>query len=316
MFVATVLLAAAAVAVPPTQLLPGIPDNAQVVVAVDASVLRAHPLVGDWLMKHQARWSGADNDGRQFLTEAGLDPVRDVDCTVVALVPEHHGLALIAGRFDKASLEAALVKRGATGLTVAGKQLLRIPSRHNGADVLVYVNGGIVTVGDESAVTASLTGSRPGAPAIVQQAVATGALKPANPFWVVANVPDEMRRKVTTEAEQHASDDSMMHEVMLAGGAVRSVIVQGSLDDALHLAAVATADTADNAELLRDAAKGALAAVRLHFQDSAPDLVNVVRAIKVGVDGTRVEVAGAVPVALLERLLAQHGEDTGSRPTI
>jgi hypothetical protein len=77
---------------------------------------------------------------------------------------------------------------------------------------------------------------------------------------------------------------------------------------------VAVADTAENAELLRDAVKGAIAAARLHAQGTSPELVNVLRNIEVSVSGTDLSASGAVPVSLLEKLVAEHGHHCQPSP--
>jgi hypothetical protein len=81
---------------------------------------------------------------------------------------------------------------------------------------------------------------------------------------------------------------------------------------------VAVADTAENAELLRDAAKGVLAAVRLQSQDRTPELVSVLREVQVRATGTQVTLSSVIPVALLEKLIAtrkvSHQSDTSSHP--
>ncbi|MCU0291078.1 MAG: hypothetical protein MUF10_03685, partial [Thermoanaerobaculaceae bacterium] len=122
------LVAAPLLAAPPTvnDLLRYVPADAQVVMAVDAAALRAHPLIQAWILDHQAGWTGVDSDLQRFLSDAGLDPLHDVDLMVVTATTtagDDHALALFAGRYDPASLGAAVVARGGRTETVNGVPL-------------------------------------------------------------------------------------------------------------------------------------------------------------------------------------------------
>ena len=310
----TALAAPAALAGPPTaaELLRLVPDGAQAVVAVDSAALRAHPLVQTWLLRQHA-WTATDSDVERFLRDAGLDPVRDVDVIVVATVgagDKTAGVALFAGRYDPASLAAALVKRGARALAIAGTAGYQLPD--SGCDggralVLAQPSADLVVVGDQATV-AQVLGRPHAIPALVAGEIAAGRLDTRAPFWMVANVPAKARQhasEVSGRVQGEASD--AVRGVVLASGTVQRVMAQAHLDDVLRLSGAALADTPENAELLRDALKGALAVARLHAQDAAPDLVDVLRGVELDVDGTAVIGRGAISVALLEKLAAEHG---------
>ena len=103
--------------------------------------------------------------------------------------------------------------------------------------------------------------------------------------------------------------------MLRASSVISRVTLQASLGDELAVSGAAVADTAENAELLRDAVKGAIAAVRLEAQNRAPELVGVLRDVKVSVDGAVVRGAGSVPVALVEKLVRDaKGHCTTSNP--
>jgi hypothetical protein len=65
---------------------------------------------------------------------------------------------------------------------------------------------------------------------------------------------------------------------------------------------VATTDTAENAELVRDAVKGALAAARLKLGETEPELVEVLRDTQVQVKDTEVSGKMVIPLPLIEKL--------------
>jgi hypothetical protein len=146
----------------------------------------------------------------------------------------------------------------------------------------------------------------------VGTAVAAGQIDLRAPFWLVALVPDEMRQgagKAATEVQGEHADT--VRSVLAAGGTVQRVAMQARLDRELTLTGVATTDTAENAELVRDAVKGALAAARLKLGDQEPELVEVLRDCKVQVRDSEVSGQIAIPLPLIERLASttshQHG---------
>ena len=257
-------------AAPPTvsEMLKLVPDGAQIVVAVDSAALRSHPKVQAWLLE-QHSWTGADHEMRQFLADAGLDPVRDVDGIVVALLGqarETKGLVFFAGRYDPAALGAALVKQGATALTLGTVAAYRLPeSGHHGhgSAFLAIPSGNLVIAGDEAGVTAALAPPHAVIPLVANE-IAAGHIDTRAPFWMVATVPPQVRAKVH-EAGRHVEGETTepISGIVLASGAVERVSMQASVDEFLRLSGVAVADTNENAQLLRDAAKGALAAARL-----------------------------------------------------
>lgn len=302
-----------AAAAPPTigEMLHSVPAGAQAVIAVDSAALRTHPKVQEWLLRHQS-WTGADQDLRQFLSDAGLDPVRDVDAMVVAVLRdggETGAVALFSGRYDPASLAVALVKQGAQPFTLGAHRAYRLPSSGHHSDetaVLVQPSPELVIVGEGSAVQAAIAPPHAVIP-LIESEIAAGHIDPRAPFWVVAVVPAEAREKAGEVSEHvHGEGSESVRSVVFASGAVQRVAGQAFLDESLRFSGVAVADTSENAELLRDAVKGAIAAARLHAQGQAPELVNVLREIVVRVAGTDLSVSGAVPLALLEKLAAEH----------
>ncbi len=318
LLVATLLVglaAPAALAAPPTaaELLRLVPATASAVVAIDSAALRAHPAVHDWLVR-QHPLTGTDGDARRFLEDAGLDPLRDVNVIVVAAVPEADhttGIALFAGRYDTGALGAALVKRGGQAFALAGAPAYRLPSEHeSGRPVVVALpSPGLVVVGDEATVALALAPPHAVAPLAADE-IAAGRLDVRNPFWMVATVPAQAHQRAGAAAERaHGNGAEALRGFAFASGTVRRVVAQATLDDTLRFSATAVADTRENAELLRDTVKGALAAARLHFQDSAPELVDVLRAVDVRLAGPAVTARGAIPVALLEKLATEHGCD-------
>ncbi|HNX51680.1 MAG TPA: hypothetical protein PKL08_16035, partial [Thermoanaerobaculaceae bacterium] len=221
--IALTLLASPALAAPPTtsDLLRYVPADAKVVMAVDAAVLRAHPLIQAWILDHEAGWTGIDSDLHRFLRDAGLDPLRDVDLMVIATTAresDSHALALLGGRFDPTSLGAAIVARGGHAETVGGVPFYLAKEDGEPGVALALLSAELLMAGDEAGVRTALTARVTGR-TLVGTAVAAGQIDLRAPFWLVALVPDELRQgagKISTEVKGEHAD--MIRSVLAAGG--------------------------------------------------------------------------------------------------
>lgn len=315
LFVFALLLAAAAVAAPPTvaDLLGKVPAAAKVVVAVDAAALREHPLVQQWLAERHAAWSGLDDETDSFLRDSGLVPERDVEAMVAAVTPTDDRASFVvffAGRFDPAALGAALTAREAQAIQLSGGAGYLLPSEGDGARTVALLAPDLIVLGDEASVR-GLTIFPAGSPLVAEE-VAARRIDPAAHFFFVADLPP----RAAAAGDAGTTGDPSLQQVVEASGAVRRVGLQATLGDALTLKGFATADSAENAELLRDAVKGAIAAMRLHAQETAPELVDVLRGVDVRLDGNHVSGAVAVPVAVIEKVLREHAAGHQTAPTV
>jgi hypothetical protein len=314
-FLLAVTLAAAAAAAPPTvaELLGRVPAEAKVVVAIDAAALHEHPLVHEWLAERHAAWSGLDDETESFLRDAGLVPERDVVAMVAAVTPTDGRPSYIvyfAGRFDPAALGAALTARGAQAATFPGGASYLLPAEGSDGRTVAVLASELIILGDEASVR-GLQIFATGSPLVAEE-VAARRIDPTAHFFFVAELPP--RQAVATGGDTAAEDS--LQQVVEASGTVRRVSLQATLGDALALKGFATADTAENAELLRDAVKGAIAAMRLHAQEKAPELVEVLRGVDVRLDDVRVSGAVAVPVAVIEKVLREHVAEHAHAPAI
>lgn len=308
-FVLQILVISTVLAGTPTaELLRWVPATAQVVMGIDCAALRGHPLIQDWLIEHQASWSGADNDMNRLLSESGLDPLHDVDQVVVGVVPGRprgQGLAVFAGHFDPAALSAAMQKRGGTATMIGTTAGFAFSSHPDFVVLVAFVSSTIVIAGDEATVRSALTTAAARSNLARREADA-GRIDLAADFWLVAVVPDEMRRHAAATAGDPANGNSDVRGLVLASGAIQRVTMQASLGAVLTLRGVALTDTADNAELVRDAAKGAIAAMRLQLSQTSKELVEVLREVDVRQRGAAVTVDAEVPIRVLETLIRER----------
>jgi hypothetical protein len=320
------LAAGTAWAAPPTvpELLRLVPTDARAVVAVDAAVLRTAPLVEQWLLAHQAAWSRVDDDAARFLSEAGVDPARDVDYMMFALTGDQaaqHPLALLAGRYDSATLVAALQARGAVQVKVGTVTAYRVGHTGN-ADAqhaaLIRVTPQLVMVGDRDTLLAAQDRAS-GPVRVVAAEKAAGHLDVSAPFWMAVAIPEDAAAGPHSTASGAESPGAQaMVAVAAASAAVRRVAAWATLGQELRLHAFATTASEENAGLLRDTVRGALAAMRLAVQEREPRVVDVLRGVKVDTEGAAVAVTAELPVDLLQQLAGEahhhHAKVTEAAP--
>lgn len=290
-----------------TDLVARVPAGSEMVLAMNASSLRGHPLVQTWLSRHEREWTGLETESTEFLRDSGLDPLKDIDAFVLAVVARDQDprwLVLVSGRFDPASLEAALIKRGAEPATLADQSVLRLHDHPHRGQALVKLGPEVLIAGDETTLAAALATSPTGS-ALVRQEVAAGHLDLGADFWVVLDVPEAVRRHVAEAAAEHPTSDSQLRNVVVTSASVRRVTGEAFLSDSLHLRGRAMADGVENAGLLRDALKGAVAAMRLGTQSEHPELVDVLRGVDIRTDGNDVTADASIPLAVIERITSE-----------
>ncbi|MEP0774527.1 MAG: hypothetical protein HRF46_09215 [Acidobacteriota bacterium] len=310
------LLLAATAAVPaaptPADLARLTPPDAQVVMGIHVAALRSHPAVQAWLANHQAPWTGRGSEAEALLEELGLDPLRDVDASVLAAVDrpgeEDSWVLLLGGSFNPTAMSAALTRRGATLVPGMSYPLLRTSEETDDAPLMAFFDH-LVVVGDERSVLAAASGATMGA-GVVRVERAAGRLDPTATSWLVVDIPPALRQnpQVIDGAPE------AMRGLLSASRAVERMIMHARLGEALELSGWARADAPENAELLHDAAKGMVAALRLSAQGHYPELLEVLRQVRITQSEREVTGTAAIPLALIEQL-AEAAAQSARRPT-
>ena len=307
-----VLAAATAWAAPPTvqELVQRVPQAASSVVAVDAAAVRSVPVIQQWLLDHQSEWSSVDDEATRFLRDAGIDPATDIDTVVFAVLNDgtgesgKHPLALFGGSYDASSLTAAVVKRGAVTEQLAGVTVYRVDPKEDAAHApLMWITDDLVMLGDREALTASF-GRGAGPVTLVDEEITAGHLDPEASFWMVADLPERGSGDLP-DVGSDGPEGQAAQAVLAASSVVRRVAGWGNLGDDVELHGFATATSEEDAGLLRDTLRGALAMARMTAQDKDPRLVDVLRGVTVDADGAVVTVEADVPMELLQRLAAR-----------
>ena len=261
-----------------------------------------------------------DGDAARFLADAHLKPTEDLDTIVFAALPARDGahgsgVAILEGRFDAASVEAALVARGAVKRSVAGGALLILPENdahpHGGEPgALAFLDRHLAVAGPQPAVESVLARAASGARSDFRTGAGLGRQLHRVPTdatgWVLVDLSRQAARVKAHEAEAHAhaeAGEEGARQLMQVSSLVKQVpllAMSATLrPDAMTLTAFGQCDDAETRGDLEDSLRGLLAAWRLSVQDAKPDLLPVIRSFKVtqGKDG--VSLSGKVPGAAL-----------------
>src|SRR6476659_2437074 len=133
--VAAALTLAATAAMAKTDAMSLIPSDAVTVGVVRINQIRTSSIAASLL--ENTDHISANGDAAEFLTDAGLDPAKDVDLLVVATSPrtnlgrEADVVVIADGRFNVERLTKALVTRGATRKTGANGTYFLLPDSEN-----------------------------------------------------------------------------------------------------------------------------------------------------------------------------------------
>jgi hypothetical protein len=282
-----------------------VPADAATVGLVRPAELRTSPLSGRFFS--EADRMTVSGDGATFLLKAGLDPMRDVDTIVFAAAPEgtSRGRAVLIaeGRFDPAKIGAALVEQGAVRVESPNGIYFRMEADDEGDAAVAIVDRGLAVVGTEASVVAALEANRSGGTMFAARGALApqfASIDPAASAWVLIDVARASRihnaRVPAQESKGAATIDLALANV--------SYITIWSADTGseLRFGGSASSSDAETRQLLEDTLRGVLAAWRLSAQGKVPELVPLLRKVKVENDGQKVKVSGALPGEMLRKL--------------
>lgn len=327
---ALTLVASAALAGGPSDdALSLVPADAASVGLIRVADLRGNPMFAKVFAETDR--ITVDGDAARFLAETRLDPKADIDLVVVAGSPKSatggdgNGLVLMEGRFEAERLATALQARGARPATSPAGTYYLLPKNTKDGVASVETEGAVAfpsrhlaVAGSEAAVRRALadraaggTGFASGSGlgrhlARVDSGASAFVLVDAQRFPQVKDAASKVNVKAEGEAGSVAAVVGAMKDVSLFA---LSATAKG---DALSLSATGVVSDAETRDLMEDAIRGVLAALRLAAQDKNPDAVAVLRRFKVGQDRDAVTVSGTIPGAAI-RALAERDRKTASR---
>jgi hypothetical protein len=293
-----------------------VPSNAVSVGVIRLNDMRNSPL-SSLLFQHTDQ-VGTRGEGDKFLTDAGLDPKKDVDVLVVATTPrttlgkEADILAIAEGRFDTGRLVNALVARGAVKKSASNVAYYVIPEKNQDkraaheTGAVAFLGGGIAVAGNETSVVNALQANANGGTNFAMSGLGLDLAKVDTNATAWAIVDVTRAKRLTGHGPNVAAGRN--------GDAVNAAIKNVSTvalwatdtGDSLQLNAFGVAADDDTLVLLEDTLRGVLSAARLAVQEKSPDMVSVLRKFTVGRDNKAVTISGTIPADALRRLTAKR----------
>lgn len=309
---AAVLLAVAAIALPAAaadEALSLVPANAVTVGMVRLADMRTSPL-SSLLFEHTDKMS-ADGEAQKFLTEAGLSLTRDIDVLVVAttprtsLGPEADILVLAEGRFDVARLTSAFASRGA--IRKDGYFLLPEEDDDEQKGAIAVVSPSLVIGGMETAVAEALEARKKGGTGFLSRGSLALDLPRVDTKATAWAAIDVVRAQRLNKGGRIHTGSGNSGETLQAALKSLSTVAVWATDkgDALALGATGVSTDAETLELLEDAIRGGLSAMRLAAKDKSPDMVSVLRRFEVSRGNGAVTVEGSIPASQLKEMMAK-----------
>lgn len=306
-----------------------VPAQATTVFGVDLDGLRSSVLYSKWRQRLEQKRRDADYN--EFVTRTGFDVERDLQGVTAAAwkntdVPVF--LAVVTARYNRASLSAFLVEKGAKVENYRGFELLRPDraghgspsgsrphiSRGNGA--LVLLDDRTILAGVDTAVKQALDLKlQPGQSVLANSALLERVRKigAENQLWAVSTAPGAF----------------LPAEIPVGKANVARVLkgLQGSTfainaTSGLKLLIEGSCASAEDAQTLAEAARGILAMLRLAAPSDRPEALELLNSFQVQQEESQVRVTGQVSAQLLNELIEnplhlfprQHGGKHRAQP--
>jgi hypothetical protein len=289
-----------------------VPANAATVGMVRLADMRSSTL-SSLLFQHVDRMS-ADGEAESFLLEAGLHPLRDVDVLVVATSPrttlgaEADVLVVAEGRFQPERLASALVTRGA----VKKGAYIVFPETTRGSDgeigAVAFLSSSVAIAGNERSVANALTAYAGGGTGFTSRgalAMDLGRIESGATAWALVDVPRAARLAKAGTISTGAGQSGAALQAALKS--VSSVAFWAKdTGTTLQVGATGLSRDTETLQLLEDALRGALAALRIVANEKAPEMVSVLRRFDVDRKSDSITVRGSIPGTALRDVMAKN----------
>jgi hypothetical protein len=291
-----------------------VPADAVSVGVVHLDQLRTSPL-SSTLFQHTDKMSG-NGEASEFLTDAGLDPKKDIDLLVVATSPrttlgrEADVLVVAEGRFNVDRLSKALADRGALKKSASNVAYFVTPEEKGGDNkgAVAFLSNSMAIMGMETAVVEALATRAKGGSAFSTASLLgqdASRIDAGATAWAVVDV---------TRAQRLAGGARVPHGKGQAGEALSaalksvSTVAMWATDkgDSLQLGGFGLSNDEETLGLLEDTIRGGLAAMRLAVKDKAPELVSVIRKFDVSRTRDSISITGTVPAGELRKLMVKQ----------
>jgi len=250
-----------------------------------------------------------DGDAARFLADARLSPVDDVDLVVFAAGNGGKRETLVAfeGRFEPERLAAAAVARGAQARTVAGGTYFLLKdekhARKESGGSVAFVSRRLLVAGSEEAVTRALAARAAGGTRFRDGEGLGAWLDKVNgnaSGWLLVDrtrLP-QAKGSITISGNEGEAARNVLGAMNLVSAFAFEMTVKG---DAVRMSGAGYSDDAETRELLEDALRGILAAMRIANQEK-PEVVSAIRKFRVATDRNAVTIAGTLDGATIRTL--------------
>ena len=315
---ASLVLAFASIAFAKGDAISLVPNDAVTVGVIHLADLRNSPLSST--LFQQTDKVSVDGDAEKFLTEAGLQPTKDVDLLVIAASPRQNlgneGEILVAaeGRFNVDRLTKALISRGA----VKKNGYLVLPNSKNGESdqqgAVAFPDAHLVLIGSESAVAEALDSRAHGGTTFLASSGLGRDIARIDPHASAFAVFDVARAARLSHGPHVPSSTDSASQLASALKTMSTVAVWATdTGDSLKLGGFGIAHDAETLQLVEDTLRGALAAMRLAVQDKNPDLVGLLRKFDVSRTSDTVTISGTLPAQTVKDLVAKQRHNAETR---
>jgi hypothetical protein len=281
-----------------------VPNDAVSVGVVKLAEMRTSPLSGA-LFQQTAKVS-MDSDALEFLSDAGLQPSKDVDVVVFSTSPrtalgtEVEVLIAADGRFNVERLASALVTRGAVKKSSPNGAYYMLPESERHGDskdgAVAFPDSHLALMGTESAVLEALASRAKGGTSFFTAAGLGRDLSRVDTKATAWALIDVTRAQRLVGAPKIKSDSAPGLAISSALKSVTTVALWATdTGDAIKLGAFGLSHDTETLELLEDTIRGGLSAMRLAVQDKSPELVSTLRRFTVSRNDDSVTISGSVP---------------------
>jgi hypothetical protein len=285
-----------------------VPENAVTVGAVHLAEMRTSPL-SSVLFEHVDRMT-SDGEAARFLLDAGLQPLRDVDLLVVATSPgtspgsELDVLVIAEGAFNPQRLSTAIVSRGAT----RNGAYLILPEAKGENGAVAFLSPTLAIAGNERSVVRAMAARTSGGTDFLRGGTLAKDLRRVAPGATAWALIDVARLARLTNGHTIDTGNGQAGAVLQAAMKNVSSVALWAKDsgNVLHFGATSSSTDIETLQLLEDAVRGALAALRIGASEKAPEMVSVLRRFDIRRASDSMTVEGSIPAAIIRDLMTKQ----------
>jgi len=277
--------------------------DAQVVAGLQVNQAKSSPF-GRYVLSHL---SVNDTELREFTSQTGFDPRRDVTEIVIASnwqnnTPESRWLVLAHGTFDVPSITAAVKTNGGTPDSYQGVNVLTLPASSQSAALptaIAFFDPGTAVLGDAASVKAAIGRKHTSAPADVNVVSKAQQVSATNDFWFVTLVPlSNFSSAIPERNLSGAMQGNLFAAINEARGGVR-------FGDTVTISAEAVTRSEKDAQSLVDVVKFFAGLVQLNRQKNptAGQVATLLDSLQATTSGNTTSIVLSIPEPQLEQLL-------------